>query len=66
MNTNELKRIMSFRGDKQQDLANWLEISLPTFNLKLNGKYDFKQTEIKKIAERYDLTNEEIKSIFLN
>lgn len=66
MNTDELKQIMSHRGDTQQTLANWLGISLSTFNLKLNGIYDFKLGEIKKIVERYELTNDEVKSIFLD
>ena len=66
MNINILKSKMAYNGDSQADLADALEISRPTLSLKMNGKVDFKQSEIEEISERYFLTAEEIKKIFFS
>ena len=50
--------------DNQTSLAEFLGISVPTFNYKLNGKSVFTLTEIQKIKERYNLTPEELDEIF--
>lgn len=51
-------------GDTQSGLAQILGITKSTLSWKINGKAEFKQSEIKAIADRYDLTGEEIKSMF--
>lgn len=51
-------------GDTQNTLADVLGITKSTLSWKINGKTDFKQSEIKMIADRYNLTGEEIKSMF--
>ena len=66
MNTNELISKMKKIADRQEDLANALNISLPSVNAKINGKRDFTQTEISIIAARYELTPEEVNLIFFN
>lgn len=51
-------------GDTQSKLARMLGMTESTLSWKINGKAEFKQSEIKAIADRYDLTGEEIKSMF--
>lgn len=51
-------------GDTQSELARMLGVTEPTLSWKINGKAEFKQSEIKAIADRYGLTGEEIKSMF--
>lgn len=51
-------------GDTQSGLARILGMTESTLSWKINGKSEFKQSEIKVIADRYDLTGEEIKSMF--
>ena len=51
-------------GDTQGELAKILGISETTLSLKINGKAEFKQTEIRIIADRYSLTADDIKELF--
>ena len=51
-------------GDTQSELARMLGVTESTLSWKINGKAEFKQSEIKAIANRYGLTGEEIKSMF--
>ena len=51
-------------GDTQSELARMLGVTESTLSWKINGKAEFKQSEIKVIADRYDLTGEEVKSMF--
>lgn len=51
-------------GDTQRELARMLGVTESTLSWKINGKAEFKQSEIKAIADRYDLTGEEVKSMF--
>lgn len=53
-------------GDTQGDLAKALGVTEPTLSLKVNGKAEFKQSEIKAIADRYSLTGEEVKFMFFS
>lgn len=53
-------------GDTQGELARILGVTESTLSWKINGRSEFKQSEIKAIADRYDLTGEEIKSIFFS
>ena len=51
-------------GDTQTELARMLGVTESTLSWKINGRAEFKQSEIKAIADRYGLTGEEIKSMF--
>lgn len=51
-------------GDTQNELAQMLGVTNSTLSWKIHGKAEFRQSEIKAIVDRYDLTGEEIKSMF--
>ena len=57
---------MKLHGETQEDLAKWIGISLSRLNAKLNGTggAEFSQTEIARIKEKYNLTDEEVILIF--
>jgi len=63
-NTNELKAELARHGDTMITLAEKLNISTVSLSLKVNGKRDFKQGEIAKIKELYQLTNDRATVIF--
>lgn len=65
-NTKLLKSKMVLNGDTVSSLAESLGVNRQNMSIKLNGKRDFKQTEIAKIAKRYRLTYQELKEIFLD
>ena len=68
MKKNLLEAKMKIHGDRQEDLAKAIGISLNTFSMKLNGRNDrgFTVGEIQKIKERYSLTSEEAVEIFFD
>lgn len=61
-----LYQLMRDHGDRQAEVAKVLGVSESTFNLKLSGKRDFKVSEAKCLAKRYDLTPEEICEVFFD
>lgn len=66
-NVNLLKSKMIAAGDENfiQCLAEMLVCSRTTASKKLHGELQFTQGEIAIIAEKYHLTADEIKQIFL-
>ena len=65
MKRHLLKQKMVDNNDTMKTLAQVLDIAPNTLYKKMQGTVqEFTQTEIRKIAERYDLTAEEIKDIF--
>lgn len=66
-NTNLLKSKMIASGDENfvQVLADLLVCSRTTASKKLNGLLQFTQGEISILADRYNLSAEEIKQIFI-
>ena len=66
-NTNLLKARMVEQGDIDcvQKLTELLRISRTTASNKLNGKSSFDQHEIFLIAEKYGLSDEDIRKIFV-
>lgn len=64
MNTNELKAEIARHGDTMLTLAEKLDISTVSLSLKVNGKRDFRQREIAKIKEIYQLSNDRTDAIF--
>ena len=56
---------MVLHGDTNKDLAVLLEISEQSVSGKINEKgTEFKQGEIAKIRDRYNLTPKQVESIF--
>ena len=65
MKRHLLKQKIVDNNDTMKILAQVLDIAPNTLYKKMQGTVqEFTQTEIRKIAERYDLTAEEIKDIF--
>lgn len=64
MNKNKLRAKMIEHGDTQTTLAEFLGLSLSNLSLRINGKVDFRQSEIDAIKQRYKLTAGELDSIF--
>lgn len=65
MNPDYLKAFMREHGDSHDDLARLLNIHPKTLYKKMaNKEHDFRQSEIAFIANRYDLTADEIKKTF--
>lgn len=60
-----LKKFLRSRGVTQGEAAAALGISSTSLSSKANGKTPFKQSEIKKMVEIYDMTDEEIREVFL-
>lgn len=63
-NTALLKSIMILNSDTVQALALSLGVNRQNISAKLNGKRDFKQSEINKIIVRYNLSDVQIRTIF--
>jgi putative transcriptional regulator len=51
INRNKLRGLMAENSITQTELAKRLGISTNAFNMKINGKTSFTETEIKRIAE---------------
>ena len=59
---------MALNGDNDGKLAEYLGLSRSRFSAKINetGGAEFNQGEISKIKQRYNLTADEIDSIFFS
>ena len=68
MNIRKLKGVLVSNGDNQGILAEWMGISQGTLSAKMNEKRgaQFTLSEIKKIIERYNLTDHEVVEIFFS
>ena len=60
----KLRGIIEQNNDTLDELAKYLEIAYPTLSNKMNQHVEFKQSEIKKIKQRYNLTPVELDNIF--
>ena len=66
MNKKLLESKMKLFGDSNKTLASYLGITPQSLSAKKTGnKSDFKQVEIVKIKEKYNLSAEEVDDIFL-
>lgn len=67
MNKRKLNAIMQLHGESQQNLADYLQMSLSRLNAKINEYRgaQFRQNEIAAIQEHYGLTAGEVNEIFL-
>lgn len=66
MKLNVLKEIIKEKGFRLDFIAKQLKLSTYGFSLKLNGKNEFKWSEIEKIVELLKLDEKERKKIFFN
>lgn len=65
MNKKALRSIMVLHGDTNRDLAELLGKTVQSVSAKMNEKgAEFTQGEIVKIRDRYNLTAEQIATIF--
>lgn len=60
----KLRKVLEGFGHTQNDLAELLGITYQSVSIKINGKKDFTQSEMKKIADMYKLNAEQVYSIF--
>lgn len=65
INAASLRQKMNQSGYKTNYIANKLGITMQALLNKLNGKSEFKISEIQLLKETLSLTNEEINDIFL-
>lgn len=63
-NTRLLKSKMVLNNDTTIALAEYLGVNRQNVSVKVNGKREFKQSEIAKIIRRYNLSDQEIRAIF--
>lgn len=54
------------RGSTQNEAAALLGISVASVSGKARGKTPFKQGEIKKLAEHYEMTDSELREVFFD
>ena len=66
MKTNLLKSKMVLHGDTLTTLAEILNTTVRTCWCRVNGKTSFKPEDIKKIKERYSLSDSEVADIFFS
>lgn len=67
MNGLKLRSIMVMHGDTNKDLAELLGISEQSVSNKINERgTEFRQGEIAKIKEKYNLTAEQVEDIFFD
>lgn len=66
MNKRKLNAVMQLHGESQQNLADYLKMSLSRLNAKINEYRgaQFRQNEIAAIQEHYGLSAEEVNEIF--
>lgn len=65
MNKELLRSIMTLHGDGYKEIAEYLGISVASFTAKINeSTSEFKQGEIQKIIQRYNLSPEQVDAIF--
>lgn len=67
MNKKMLRSIMILNNDTNADLSAYLGISKQSLSNKINENgSEFKQGEIAKIKEKYNLSNDDVDKIFFN
>ena len=64
MNKNLLKAVIAKNGDTQSRLAEAMGMQISALSQRMSGQVDFRRNEILFIKQRYNLTSEEVDSIF--
>lgn len=65
-NNIKLEAAIKGSGKNREQIANYLGISLTSLSYKINGKREFKGSEIFKICEFCNICDEDRKTIFFN
>lgn len=65
LNKNLLKSKLALKGLLVRELAAKIEMKYNSFSIKYCGKAEFRPSEIKKIQNVLDLTNDEVVEIFV-
>ena len=63
-NTMKLRAAITENGLNQEQVAKMLGLSLNTFNYKVNNRYEFKASEIKKLIVLLHLSCDDVMKIF--
>ena len=66
MNSSGLKAAMAKHRDTQKALAEALGMQTSGLNMRINGKIEFRRSEISAIRQRYGLSPEETVEIFFD
>lgn len=66
MNSREFKAVMKREDDTQEKLAEALGLQLSGVNARINGRIEFRASEICAIIKRYNLSETETANIFFN
>ena len=66
MNSNLLKATIIKNGDTQEKLAKDMGLQTSALNMRINGKIEFRRNEIIFIKQRYNLSSNEVDSIFFD
>ena len=66
MDKAKMKAKMALNEDNQEKLAEALNLSVSGVNARINGKIDFRASEIRKIIRRYKLSEKETSEIFFD
>ena len=66
MNSNLLKATIIKNGDTQEKLAKDMGLQTSALNMRINGTIEFRRNEIIFIKQRYNLSSDEIDSIFFD
>lgn len=64
MNSKLLKGTIVLHGDTQASLAEDMGMATSALNQRINGQIEFRRNEINFIKNRYNLSAEEVDSIF--
>lgn len=64
MNTSLLKSCIAKYNDTQTKLAEYLNLQQSGLSDRINGKTDFRQSEMDAIRKRYSLSAKEMEAIF--
>ena len=64
MNTALLKSKIVYNHDTQEKLATAIGLNIASINARINGKTEFRRSEIFAIKQRYHLTDDEVVQIF--
>ena len=64
MNKSLIKSVMAKNDDTQEKLAEVLNLPVSGVCSRINGRIDFRASEISKIVKRYSLSPQETTDIF--
>lgn len=66
MNKAKMRAVMALHNDNQEKLAEALDLPVSGVNARINGKVDFRMSEVQVIMRRYKLSLAEAGEIFFD